>query len=246
MTSSAARSIVFVLLLCLYGVALADTGTAGIGAGSLWALLALVLCQAIAFCIRFFAPGQTFFHSNLGLVVISLSTGILGAIEPVIQARGIHAQALAWAAANAALAFFTSSNPSLTRNNMSKKKSENASPPILLPIILMSLLAGGATGCTRAFWACELGKIPIALESLIVDVSMIVASGGADWEAALDDLVKKNVPGQVECIALAIENDNAPATLKAVPDAAKARLRQWLAKHPPPAHGQACTTLIRA
>lgn len=130
----------------------------GMAPGGLLPLAALVICQAIAYAIRRISPENHFLRSGWGSVAIAAVTAVLGAITPVLQTKGFHAEALAWAGLNGLLSFFTTANPNA------------GAPPkasIILPFVFVSAFASGcAPGADGLRQTCANANVTLTQATL--------------------------------------------------------------------------------
>jgi hypothetical protein len=115
----------------------------------LWPLIGSALAAGLGYGLPRLSAKYTFFHTDLGAVVIGLIGAVVGAVIPVFQAGTVTWVALAWAATNGFVAFCARLNPGTTADDP-PAKSPKARPggiAVLLPLTFASVFV--LAGCPK-------------------------------------------------------------------------------------------------
>ena len=236
--------------LFFYFDALADAGSAPsvvLPPQLLWGLVAAVIAQAATFTLKR-VSAWWFFHTAVGSIVLAFLSGALGAVGPVVQTKGFDRYAIIFAVLNFALNFFTTGNATNAAAVEAVKARRVRTTPggsvgaakqsALFGLGLVLFMGLGAPTCSpgaQALGACELGKLPQTLETVVATVVAIAADPNST-ETDLVSAGKNFAPGQLDCAVAAVSawlDSQVPShgQVKLEYVAMQSKLRAYLATH---------------
>jgi hypothetical protein len=176
-----------------------------------------------AYLVRRWTPKTGWLHTGGGMFLLTSLGTLLGGVAQAIQAGGLSKATIIGAIAGGISSLAGAANPSIDARAAAKTA--------------ILLLALGVLPSCAVLKQCELNKLPQEEQAVMVAVTQIALTAGADWEQQLIALGAEIGVAQIDCIVQAVESylvgkmpPNASADPRLV--AAIDRLQTWLAKHP--------------